>query len=541
MKKLVFSAIVLTLFMTSSMARYGLTTESMTPDALQFFVKTAKIADLVDSANYALQNLMTPQQRQEFMKDITEFKQKTGIDPLNTASLKKAGVDVAKPMAMAFLLEGQGEDEQILIFLPVLDEKKFPLTFSDILKKTSDSPAGGSYPVMTEYSGNTLYQLRSDFFATSMKGYFVFAPRGELIQKAIDTSKGKTRNLASNSDYNTYLRSGKAGFEVNFFATKDFIGAMMKKGLPAKRLPISGQENANALYADYRMVNNDQPSLSTAMKYLSMGLGLNRQGARINISAEVDPSADEEVNRLLRFFKTGTVQRGLYLKDLTGYIFFSFDFSVIEDYCKGGKPECNSWVQAKQQIEMATQINLASDFFPHFSGAVNVFLGTPKNFGENKFAMFIPMNSENGSRQIWQKVGAALQKKYKDSKRFGSAAVGGNKAWWFIDDKNQKNYLFYDKRGLYAGNDMALLQRSVTAPELSAVQSGGAGLFSRMTSDLFFMTYVSRNSFLGALLSMQAQRQAQLKGAAQKLGDVYVTAGKKGNLLSADIELEFQN
>jgi len=125
--------------------------EAVTPSSAMLFIKTSRIKNFVVSVKFVADNLLHREYAEKFARKINEIKTKTGVDPMDIESLKKAGIDVDRTASMAMYPEGKKNEERMLLFIPVLDEKTFPLKFVEILKKMAGTEKLDLFPAITEY------------------------------------------------------------------------------------------------------------------------------------------------------------------------------------------------------------------------------------------------------------------------------------------------------------------------------------------------------------------------------------------------------
>ncbi|NLV67789.1 MAG: hypothetical protein GXY14_08960, partial [Spirochaetes bacterium] len=105
--------------------------ESLVSNELNAFLKTSEITRLLKTVNYTINYLFDEQTRSQVFLQRDDFRDKTGIDFLNEASLRNSGIDTSRPLSMAFYQDDNSRDVFIL-FVPVYNEKEFPLKFDEI-------------------------------------------------------------------------------------------------------------------------------------------------------------------------------------------------------------------------------------------------------------------------------------------------------------------------------------------------------------------------------------------------------------------------
>lgn len=125
---------------------------------------------------------------------------------------------------------------------------------------------------------------------------------------------------------------------------------------------------------------------------------------------------------------------------------------------------------------------------------------------------------------------------------FGELKLGGVKAFWSMDSKMEKTYFAADTRGLFIGNDAALLEKAL---ESKTIAETGTPSYvkSAMPENIFFFAYIDREGFFGPIVSIvQALMSGQPGAQAMlgRIGDISIAGRKTGGHLSfeADVEIE---
>jgi len=102
MRKLLISLAAVILMVPAVFSQNAGDTESLVSADLNAFAKTSEITRLLKTVNYTVNTLMDEQTRSQILMQRDAFKDKTGIDYLNEASLKNNGIDTSRPLSMAF-------------------------------------------------------------------------------------------------------------------------------------------------------------------------------------------------------------------------------------------------------------------------------------------------------------------------------------------------------------------------------------------------------------------------------------------------------
>ena len=559
MKKIIAFIIPALIFSAASAEKARISVESITPSTAVLFLKTAKLERIIKSANRAFNRFSTEEQKKDYMAGIDEFKKKTGIDPMDTGSLGRAGVDVTREAGLAFLSEKNGNNkhagnnERVIVYIPVQDEKTAPLKFIKIIKKSnSDKKDMDVYPVITKYGSHRIYQVRKDVFSTAMNGYFILAPYGDLIKEVIDTVSDQGQSLADDEFFMNYTSKVKVDHDYNFFMKKEFLSGLIGEGKSRNSRPSRGKTSDTfnryeRTEVSGRRLAMEPPEKPGQMKkespldvidYVCAGMSLEDNRVILSLSSSFNNS-NPMVGLALSLLRTGLTERAIYFSEASAYSFFSLDLSAFEKNCSASAaaPGCKEYAEFRKKIKEETGIDFSRDFLPYYSGVVNVIAGNKSGYGGMvNYVVYLPMNNRARSLAVWKKSRSAFSKRYKNSGMFGSMKIRGQSAYWFSDQKKNKNIVLTDSRGIYIGNDQSLIKKIMAAGEFSAaVRETAVG--EKMGESVFFLTYTKEGSFINSLLMMQAKQRKDISGAVDQIGDVYITGKKNGMLLTIDIDV----
>jgi|GEM_PF-899972 len=562
MKKTVSAIILFFLAVTlGSAGDEALIMESMTPIVSKAFTRSGKISILVRSINDFMKTSMTIEQKKDFLKDIEEFKNKTGIDPLNENSLKETGIDTEKPLGFAYIDKTETA-EKMMIFLPVLDGKSFPVRFVQIVKKMKkDAPEADVYPVITAYRNYNLYQVQKDVFCTAINDYLIVSSQGELLREAIDLGMNTDSSLAADPLYIDYLRKSRNSNDLNMFARRDLLmeavnsfqkglmqkqprDEMMENAPQGNNTPLPGIDMDNtrgykAVPVMYPAENNSDMSGASstlnALDYLVLGLNLEPRKVQVQVGASFNDS-DPMVTSIINILKTGSAGEGIYPTAAVIYGYLGLDLKKMEDMCRKPAPLCAQYAKFKADIRNDYGIDMAKDFIPASSGVFNMLVGNP-TIGE--YTLFLPMTDKKKIQVVNTAMQAHLKKKYAQGNRFGYITLGKNKGCWFFDKNNKKQFIVADARGLYMSSSDEFLKKVMNEKNIRQVKTGGE-LLKKLTGDVFFLTYIQKNMFLSGLIRSQAQANKQLRDATNSIGDIYISGAKNGNFISIDLDVAME-
>jgi hypothetical protein len=529
--------------------------ESITPSPVTLFIKTSRIRNFLVSLKFVADNLLSDE-RAGAMKNKTDgLKNKTGLDIIDIASLEKAGIDVDRSVGFAMYPDGTRGEERMLIFLPVQDEKIFPLKFVELLKKSAGSETADVYPVITQYSDHTMYQIRRDIFTTALEGVFVIGSTGELVRSVIDAKVKNEGHLALDLGYIDSLAKNAGNYDLRAFASRDFLKEVIrgrrkpvdeKKGQggdkPVSLMDVPSRVVAYAAGAPGMLVSVDSeidrlssgPSLFNAVEYAFLGLSANPAAVDIDLAVKFNRTSGT-VNTFLDVIRTGGNARALAMKNATALIFASFDYGKIDDLCRGNAPGCDYYASFKERVKEDLGIDFQADIVPSFSGVMNMVTGEPKGAGSG-YALYLPMNDPDRSGKILEKAAAYLKEKYKGTERFGPVTIGGAKCFWYYGAKSGKTYIGRDRKGLYMASDADLMAAAMAGKESSQVQLAG-GAPRKIGENVFFLTTLKRDSFFGAMLLLYGSRNGDVGGFAGKIQELSAVSEKIGDYVTLGINL----
>jgi hypothetical protein len=542
--------------------------ESITPSSAMLFLKTSRIKNFVVSVKFVADNLLHKEYAEKFNKKINEIKTKTGVDPMDIESLKKAGIDVDRTASLAMYPEGKKKEERILLFIPVLDEKTFPLKFVEILKKMAGTEKVDLYPAITEYKNYTIYQINKDIFTTAIDGVFIVGSTGELVRSVIDVKVDNIAYLAIDPMYVDYQSRLKKSYDLRAFVTKDFLKDAVKsrarpdgnkkKEEKKETVPIT-QNHKDVSFGTHSKemlveaayiadaagggpsARSEMDKLSTgsspfnAVDYAFLGAMVSPADIDVDLAARFNNTSGT-VNTFLDVIKTGASGRALHVKNANTYAYVSFDYNKIEELCRASAAGCSYYTQFKDEIKSDLGIDFDRDIIPSYSGVLNIIAGQPKGAGGG-YLFYLPMNDTAQGKKVWEKSSGFLREKYKGTERYGTAKIGGMESFWYIDSKNNKNYMLADKRGIYLGNDPELIGMALSSREISKPEAAD-GVINKLGGNVFFLTYMKKDSFFGALLMLYAYRNREISGVVEKMTDLYLIGEKSGNMLSFGLKIK---
>ncbi len=509
----------------------GVEIESLTPSSAILFLKTSPVRELASSLKEMSADFSGEKELKEFFESLDEIRDKTGIDIRDSGSLKDAGIDIERRMGAAFF-KNSGRSENIIIFLPVADEKKFPLKFVEIIKDMNKENRDlDIYPAITSYGKSRIYQIRKDVFYTVTGGYFLIAPTGEILKKSIDLGErgaGRSSSLESDRVYSGYRDLLRDEQSVRIFATREMLTKAFKSASSDLREPGTGG-------AVPGMVN--QPPFLDAMEFGAAGINYSSRRLKVSLSTSFNRK-DLTVNSILDVIKTGLSDGGLYLPGAHYNLFLSLDLEGVKKFCSKPTPVCSVFQNGIREMEREYGLNYNRDIVPNFTGGMSViFKSFNPGSGDERFVLFFPLKNKINAGTLYKKMRSALERKYRKEGKYGDNRIGKRSAFWPLDRRGKKRYYLPDGRGLYMGSEPGLLKWALNAG--SHNRRGEKSIYRSKTGpEVFFLLNLKKESFLSTMIKMKASRNRELKNSMKRIGDVYLRGARRGNFLSIDLDLE---
>jgi hypothetical protein len=532
--------------------------ESITPSGVMLFIKTSRVRQAVVSLKFVVDNLLSKEDADKFNRKKDDIKNKLGFDPMDIESLKNAGIDVNRTASMAIYPKGKRDEERILLFIPVLDDKTFPLRFVELLKRIGGNDKADVYPAITEYNGHTMSQIGRDVFTAAFDGVFIVGSTGELLRSVIDTKVNNSGFLALDPLYSDCLAKTKKNYDLRAFVTRDFLKDVMKKDVKKETGPQKEEKKSSgdSAFNDAVLTNvnymvqvaGSQPSVRSELDKLSTGpspfnsvdyafLGGSVKSAEVDVDiAARFNNTSGTVNTFLDVMKTGATGKALYVKNATTYAFLSLNFNKIEELCRNSVAGCSYYDGIKGQIKEEMGIEFDRDILPYYNGVMNIIAGQPKGAGGG-YLLYIPMDDQARGKKAWEKSSAYCAEKFKGTERYGTAKIGGGKAFWYVDSKNSRIYVVCDSRGLYMGNDQELMAAALASREIGE-KDVRDDVMSRLGGNVFFLTHIKKESYFGTLLTLLAYRTREISGIIDKMTDLYIIGEKADNFVSMAIKIK---
>ncbi len=245
-------------------------------------------------------------------------------------------------------------------------------------------------------------------------------------------------------------------------------------------------------------------------------------------------SGNPMVEYLLGIFKTGEGGHSLNTESADASMFLSIDYDHLNRSCKKNMPGCDEFKKYKTEFKINTGLDFEKDIIPYSRGVMNVISQDSSGGGTGDYAVFFPFNSQVQIVKIWSKIRSISKKKYSSAKKFGDQKIDGHRGYWFIDEKKIRNFVSYDKRGIFAGNSLNMIEKGLKS---KLVHEGSDN--NIRTGKTFLMINIKKNAFLRSMLMMKAGGNPEVGKAMEKIGQIYIYCDKNSGVLSTDVDIEF--
>lgn len=524
MKRILISLTAVLFMVPALFSQNTVDIESLVSNELNAFLKTSEITRLLKTVNYTINYLFDEQTRSQVFLQRDEFRDKTGIDFLNEASLRNSGIDTSRPLSMAFYQDDNSRDVFIL-FVPVYNEKEFPLKFDEIRKKTMAETGNYSVPLKSVYRGITVYRHAEDLFTAAFNGYFLMGSTSEVVQKAVDLKSAGTDSLILDSNYKDYLSTVNRSNDINVYFSANSLGSLNTRSAQDQ---YEGEEG-NAAGDD---------AMERYIKYISAGVRLDGRIIKMNSMLRLT-RGNREIDLFLDLLQSGVNRRALSVATADISMALGLDFSVLEKFCSDGNPECADYVSYKDQFKQTTGIDFDKEFIPNFSGTVNLLMtdaGAAGGMGD--IVVFMPMLDVKKTEVIWNKLKKKAKEMYGPQKMYGEEKVEGKRAFWIMDAAQIKYYVVFDAKGIYSGNSKKLMAASMKSGALSVAKVPGS--LSRMVNDNTVMFINIKNTAILSQLTGMYTGNASMGEIFSGIKEITFRSDKSSEGITLDMEVELK-
>ncbi|MBN2403563.1 MAG: hypothetical protein JXN64_14390 [Spirochaetes bacterium] len=503
--------------------------ENFTPSTAALFIEISSISKAVDFLNaekdsHNIGNVLTKN-----IKWIKELKDKTGVDVLNTKSLKNIGIDINKALYITGFGYKKNEPKSVF-FLPIIDKKNFPINFVKLLKIINDDKTNPDInPAISTYKDIRVFQIPNKIFFAVIDNYFILASSGNALTDIIDIkTQGCETSLAANPLFKDYKSKSDINIEssiLKIFIRKEYLdntyetvqGKEIKKDLQAAK--------PNLNFIDYISLSLDSETDEVSF----MG--------RLSVNKE-DPYGD----LLIKVFTTDLFENALFAENPTGYHFLSIDVNKINEHFKAMTDKNDSAYKAYTEIMKPGRNThfLKDAVLPCSKSFFNIIFQKPKTASEmDNFIVYIPMEECGDIKKTLKNLQKELENNHTEEGTFGEEKIDGHNSFWFKNSSHYKINILGYKGNIYAGNDIGLLKEVLKSSEKKSPDIKN-DFTKRIDKNTFLISYTQFDdeSFLKAVLMMLAYNNTDLYGFISKIESINLTGKKIDNDLMLNLRLK---
>lgn len=491
---------------------------ALIPSSAIMYAASSRLERTLPAAAYVIKDILPASNSKNIIEWRDRFRERTGIDVFSADSLSRADVDVKRPAAVAYL-KAERDEEKILILIPVKNPGRFPLRFVDIIKRYNrDKPRADLSPAVTRYKNHAVYQMQKDIFFTAIGDYFLVTPSGRLVTAAIDiASGGGSSPLAGDALFRDYRAKQGSDFDLGVYMKKEFFDEIdaynRERREKLRRVESGNQEEPGdgALKGDgaEKTAQTRLPSEELSfLDYMCLSIKSADRGAAVRVGVSL--KKDDPIAAVFsRVFKTGLPGGLLFLDNPLSYYYLSFDPTVFEEACGGGKDRsskiCETYEKMKESLRREFGIELARDFIPFYGGFINAAVRKTKIAGKlDNIVLFIPLRDQSGA--FYGKLKNAMKQKHGQEGGFGEERVDALPSFWYRDEKGNRISVVSHAAGLYAGNNTEFLREGMAAKG-NLMELESVGDVKRIDRDTFMFFYfrLDSESYLKAIMMLLVQ------------------------------------
>ncbi len=473
----------------------------MVSSDVQIMVSTSSVKNFIESLN----SIPPGAGGGEFQRSLSgvrdNFLRKTGVDILDSYSLKKLGVDTGRPLLMAWFPKVK-RIKNIIVIIPVYDGKRFPLKFIKLLQKSN--PEKFAAPVITPYKGHTLYQMGRDIFCSSTQGYFILASSGQILRKSLMNSEMPDRTLLYDKAYQRAMSSNLSPCDLEIFVSKPGL-----------------QHAANKIFRETGYKKNDLLGFSMPDFFYGGG-SLTPQGILVKaVMAWPEVSLGKSLPDFFDFIKKEPGEKNDKLSHLR--LAVSLKSLLVKRGDKFTFSQRGEIVAKKLHKILGS--NLYKEIVPHMGGELEFVAGDLSD-SPRVYTFRITMQSSKIARSVYKK----LERRFSKNKKVFRKPIKISKATFhaFAMRGKKTGVLALDHKDILISNNLSFL-RGLLEQNYSGVKSSNRG-------QTVLSFNLSKNFLERMALGKEKNNQGQLKPLKFKniLRSMKFIAGKckkKGRLL----------
>ncbi|MBP7583270.1 MAG: hypothetical protein KBA61_04495 [Spirochaetes bacterium] len=390
-------------------------------------------------------------------KWMADFKLKSGIDVTDAASLKKAGIDIAKPAGLARY--ASGDTRGYLALLPVTTGRSFPYTFTKLLQRSGEGRADLA-PAITRHGKHATFQVQKDIFYAADGHYFLLSSSGDLLRKALDLGDAPETG-------------GSMAVEASFIDFASKLGSMdglvlfSRDGFPADR----AAEKSGLRYAGVRLER----------------IGDSLSGRLVLVP---DPALPDSAP-LIESLKPGGASPCPRPGNATFYIHLELDLKAIAGRCSGkDSPLCGAVKGGLDIFERYYGLDFYRELLPRSGRGINLQVRKGATKGaHDDFLLFVEKDASVTVRDMRRSLFREVEKRASDT---DDTEIGKVEALVATDARGRKTVYAVDERGIFISNSEEFLASGLEAPRLGIAEAcdtapGAAktpGIFSHVRLNL---------------------------------------------------------
>ncbi len=544
--------------------------EKLVPSSAILFAETARIDSFIPVIKYFITNFSSPDS-EGALTWCENFKAKTGIDPLDSVSLSKADIDVTRSAYLAYLQAGSNADK-ILIFIPVKNEKSFPMKFVEILKKyNKDKKDVNLNPAIAPYKKYPIYQIQKDIFFTPVDGFLVLASSSEIIAGVIDRKLDEKggQSLGDDPTFLDYRDKNRQCTDVRVYIKKEFLdetyaSRIEKKAAEEKQngdglndsesgdaiTPNGGEGDVEKMPDEGAGTTAVQKPVPPDFSYLKyMGLGLKKDDEQISVHFGISLNEDLPATKVMTsIFKPGKPRDLLPVSNPLAYYYISFDLSAFNEWCNRGEAGsehiCDQYKKALKSVSEALSINVEKDFIPYFAGYVNVAARKAKIAGTlDNFVFKLPMTDEGKCKAFWKTLKSSFEKQYAGVQKFGEEKIDAMPSFWFKDKTGNKISVIAHQKNIYLGNNTEFLRLSLDTKGGDFFQNTQIDCLKNLDDNMFLVSYlkVDNESYMKALLMLLTYNAGpQVSGMVNRINTITLVGNRIDTFFSLYLTVTLQ-
>ncbi len=446
--------------------------QMVTPLRTAIFVEISNLEAAETTLNIYSKYLDTPGYFDNIINLINFVKTKVNQDIFKNDFLRTSGVETNRSIYLSYVLEKDNKNNNI-IFIPVINEKEFPLLFIKILKSMKKNDNLDLVPAASPYKNFIINQLLKDIFYTTIDGYFILTSSGELIKEIIDIKTGPVSPAALSGDplYTHYLTKKESSFPINVFIKgKSLTSINFNDLIPDDFDNVEGDnknpQNDSAQKAENAEKKQPAPKRSGKYDFIDyLGFGLKNGIEKLNIKIYLQLDKNRTLSNLAAVtFTTGYADKTLFVPDPIAYCFVSADFRALSEAIN--KPENKNNIilpmaygKINYYLKSNLGIDMQSEFTPYFGNLFNmVVLKSKRRKRYDNFIIYFPIVNSDDNKELYRKISGSIKKQYNKPGTFGETQIEGLDTFWFADSMGIKNYFFIFDNKFFMINDAELIK-----------------------------------------------------------------------------------